>query len=79
MLPGIYIFGTQQVEDAEVPGEYDEEMSREVTLEEMREALKEMKNGRAPDGSDVKVELLKYAGEGFQEVIRTWINKVATL
>jgi len=64
------------VDGAEIAGEHDEEMKREVTEVEMMAALKEMKNGRAADDEGIRVEMLKFAGPTVREQIRRWVNGV---
>ena len=65
-----------RVDGAEIPGEHDMEMKREVSHEEMMATLSEMKNGRAADEEDIRVELIKFAGPTVKEEIRRWINEV---
>ena len=52
------------------------EMKREVLHEEMMATLSEMKNGRAADEEEIRVELVKFAGPTDKEEIRRWINGV---
>ena len=60
----------------EEEGDYNQEVGREVTMEEMKMVLRDMKNGRAPDGGGIKVELLKKAHGKIHGMILDWINVI---
>ena len=60
----------------EEEGGYNQEVGRKVAMEEMKLILRNMKNGRAPDGGGIKVELLKKAHSKIHGMILDWINVI---
>ena len=72
------------VEDMEVEEERNVEIQQEqhgedlneISIQEVKEALKKMRSGKAPGDDELPIELFKAAGEGCVEWLRNILNNV---
>lgn len=47
----------------------------EITIDEMRKALKQLRNGKAPGGDHITMEMLKMGGKALEKALCTLLNE----
>jgi hypothetical protein len=67
--------GREQV-DQKIKASTQEQHIEEPNVEEVREAIKELRNNKAPGGDNICVEMVKYGGDKLIQLIYELIKDV---
>ena len=67
---------SEESNEPEIIGMEDEEVSAPFTMEELKETLKGMKNGKAPGEDDLSAELYKNLGDKTRKRLLDFLNKM---